>query len=100
MEYKIFKIAELSFVWVSNTVQIFLILLDLHKFIVVPFKEWKDSLDQFKVQNSWKIKHYSFLVLSFVLLENLFEEEFYRLVCSKLTTETQSRDEIEIWLNH
>ena len=44
MENEIFEIAELSLVWVCSTVQIFLILLNLHKFIVVPFKEWEDSL--------------------------------------------------------
>ena len=37
MENEIFKVAVLSFVWVCSTMQILLILLDLHEFIVVPF---------------------------------------------------------------
>jgi hypothetical protein len=35
MENEIFKVAVLSFVWVFSTMQVLLILLDLHEFFVV-----------------------------------------------------------------
>jgi hypothetical protein len=54
--------------------------------VVVTLKEWVNTLDEFGIKESWKIKHNAFLVFAFVLFENFLKNEFNRLVSTKFNT--------------
>jgi len=97
---EVLEIAEcaLNSIWLG--VDLLLIVSNGQEFRVVSLQEWVDALDQILVQEFGQVEHDCLLVFTAVQGEDVLEEKFDCLVGAELDSQSEGRDEIEIWLDY
>lgn len=97
---EVLEIAEcaLSSIWLG--VDALLIVSNGQGFRVVSLQEWVDALNQILVQEFGQVEHDCLLVVTAVQGEDVLEKKFDCLVGTELDSQSEGRDEVEIWLDH